>query len=141
MGLSQELQTGKAGEHLVCCDLIQKGYSAFLADQGLPYDVVIDVEGQLKRVSVKSTTKKAKHHNEAYIFSLRCAKKGSRRVSSSGIDYIAFVFLDKRLVQYLPVGQISSQGGLLTSLICFYETEKGYGGNKRKYIIGRFNTI
>jgi hypothetical protein len=37
-GLSTELQTGKAAEHLVCCDLILQGYSAFLADAGLPYD-------------------------------------------------------------------------------------------------------
>lgn len=43
--LSKELQLGKAGEHLVCFDLINQGYNAFLADQGLPYDVVV---GEMK---------------------------------------------------------------------------------------------
>jgi hypothetical protein len=33
---------GKAAEHLVCADLLMKGYNAFLSAQGLPYDVVID---------------------------------------------------------------------------------------------------
>jgi hypothetical protein len=36
------LELGKAAEHIVCADLILAGYRAFLADQGLPYDVVFD---------------------------------------------------------------------------------------------------
>jgi len=32
-----ELEIGKAAEHLVCADLILKGYRSFLADQGLPF--------------------------------------------------------------------------------------------------------
>jgi hypothetical protein len=39
---SRELEMGKAAEHLVCADLLMKGYNAFLSAQGLPYDVVID---------------------------------------------------------------------------------------------------
>ncbi len=72
---------------------------------------------------------------------IRCARKNKRRVNASGIDYIAFVFLDKRLVQYIPVEQMSSCNGLLTSIICFYETDKSWGGNSRKYIIGRFDNL
>ena len=37
---SNMLQIGKAGEYLVCADLILKGYIAFLSEQGLPYDVI-----------------------------------------------------------------------------------------------------
>lgn len=40
--ISRELQIGKAGEHLVCCDLLTHGFNAFLSDQGLPFDVVTD---------------------------------------------------------------------------------------------------
>jgi len=35
-----DMQVGKAGEYLVCADLISKGYVAYLSEQGLPYDVV-----------------------------------------------------------------------------------------------------
>jgi len=42
MALSKELQIGKAGEHLVCTDLILKGYNAFLSDQGVPFDVLVE---------------------------------------------------------------------------------------------------
>lgn len=40
--LSNELQIGKAAEHLVCCDLILQGYNAFLTDQGVPFDIVVE---------------------------------------------------------------------------------------------------
>lgn len=53
--ISNELQMGKAGEHLVCADLILQGYNAFMADQGLPYDVVVDTDGKIHKVQVKST--------------------------------------------------------------------------------------
>ena len=35
------LECGKAGEYLVCADLILKGYIAYPSEQGLPYDVVM----------------------------------------------------------------------------------------------------
>ncbi|KKL60251.1 hypothetical protein LCGC14_2207200 [marine sediment metagenome] len=138
MSLSQELQIGKAGEHLVCCDLITKGISAFLADQGLPYDVVIDdgVVG-LKRVSVKTCTKKGSYGKakEVYRFSLRSAKGACRAIRADSIDYVAFVFLDRRSVEYLPVSEITSPDGFLKQCIDF----KSEGGTK--YVIGKFSTI
>ena len=33
---SKQLQIGKAGEYLVCADLIMKGFIAFPSEQGLP---------------------------------------------------------------------------------------------------------
>ena len=53
--LSNELQIGKAGEHLVCSDLILQGFNAFLADQGLPYDVVVDNDNKLWKIQVRAT--------------------------------------------------------------------------------------
>ncbi len=138
MSLSQELQIGKAGEHLVCCDLITKGISAFLADQGLPYDVVID-DGEvgLRRVSVKTCTKKGSYGKakEVYRFSLRSAKGACRAIRADSIDYVAFVFLDRRSVEYLPVSEITSPNGFLKQCIDF----KSEGGTK--YVIGKFSTI
>ena len=40
--LSDDLQVGKAGEYLVCFDLIMKGFVAYPSEQGLPYDLVLD---------------------------------------------------------------------------------------------------
>ena len=51
---SNALEIGKAAEHLVCADLIIQGYRAYLSDQGLPYDAVVDVSGHLIRVQIKS---------------------------------------------------------------------------------------
>ncbi len=45
-----DLELGKAAEHLVVADLILSGYRAYLTEQGLPYDVVVDHEGRLYRV-------------------------------------------------------------------------------------------
>ena len=136
MSLSQELQIGKAGEHLVCCDLIEKGYNAFLADQGLPYDVVFDRYG-LKRVGVKTCTKRGSYgkSRNVYRFSLRSGKGATRSIKADSIDYIAFVFLDKRLVQYIPVGTITTAGGFLKQCIDFREE------GKTKYVIGGFSEV
>jgi hypothetical protein len=47
---------GKAAEHLVCADLLMKGYKAFLSAQGLPYDV-IDLKPRLVSCTGKGTAK------------------------------------------------------------------------------------
>ncbi len=58
MGLSKELQIGKAGEHLVCCDLIQQGYNAFLADQGLPNVSTLKKKGKQNMLSENTQNSK-----------------------------------------------------------------------------------
>ena len=52
---SGDLEIGKAAEHLVCYDLLLKGYNAFLSDQGLPYDIIVDLGSRILRVQVKGT--------------------------------------------------------------------------------------
>jgi len=137
MNLSRELQTGKAGEHLVCCDLISKGISAFLADAGLPYDVLMDKGGKVVRIQVKTATHKIDYgkSKDVYRFSLRSAKGACRSVKADEVDYIAFVFLDKRVVQYLPVSIITAENGYLKQCLDFREE------GKTKYVIGNFSNI
>lgn len=53
--LVDDMQAGKAGEYLVCADLILKGFVAYPSEQGLPYDVVLDCGGKLLKVQVKAT--------------------------------------------------------------------------------------
>jgi len=137
MSLSKELQLGKAGEHLVCFDLISQGHNAFLADQGLPYDVLVDIGDSIKRIQVK-TCSIANDHGKSknvYRFSLRSGKGANRAVKADKVDYMAFVFFDIKRVQYIPVKQITSENGNLKQCIDFRDR------GKTKYIINNFNTL
>ena len=76
MRTSKEMQTGKAGEYLVCADLILKGFVAFPSEQGLPYDVLLDTGNKLLKVQVKTTmgARKVPQRNtetSAYIFNVK----------------------------------------------------------------------
>lgn len=103
------LEIGKAAEMIVCADLILKGYRAFLTDQGLPYDVVLDVNGRLLRVQVKSSMMPKPVVNRpgsgpSYQFHVRRAGKGSKRViPTSTFDILALVALDIKCVAYLTM--------------------------------------
>ena len=143
MSLSIELQIGKAGEYLVCSDLITKGYSAFLSDQGLPYDVLVDIKGTIKRIQVKTISKSGDHgiSKNVYRFSLRTgnASRGQHRkmrlIHKSAFDYVAFVFLDKRIVQYISVAELTTDKGFLKQCLDFRES-----GNTN-YIIGKYSNL
>ena len=137
MSLSKELQLGKAGEHLVCFDLISQGRNAFLADQGLPYDVLVDLDGVIKRIQVKTCSQIADYgkSKNVYRFSLRSAKGANRAIKANKVDYIAFVFFDIKRVQYIPAKEITSDNGFLKQCIDFRDR------GKTKYIINNFNTL
>lgn len=103
-----DLAAGAAGEHLVCADLLMQGYRAFLADQNCPYDVAVDIGGSLIRIQVKATRgaralPQRKNHRPGYMWHVRRAGKGGRRVYRDGeFDLLALVALDVRRVAYLP---------------------------------------
>jgi len=107
-----DLQIGKAGEYLVCADLILSGYVAFPSEQGLPFDVVLDLDGKLLKVQVK-TTRESKHIPQrktdvpAYVFHIGVnggSKGSSRRIkyNKSDVDIFALVALDSKRIAYLP---------------------------------------
>jgi hypothetical protein len=102
------LDVGKAAEHLVCADLLLAGRCAYLSDQGLPYDVVVDVDGRLIRLQVKATmaptniNASGRHARLCYSFSARRrGKNGWKRLSCADCDIIALVALDLRVVAYI----------------------------------------
>jgi hypothetical protein len=102
-----DIQIGKAGEYLVCADLILKGFIAFPSEQGLPYDVIFDYKGRLLRVQVK-TTRSSKNIPQrklpvrGYIFNIkRCGKHNSKRTTENSCDLFALVALDTRTIGYL----------------------------------------
>lgn len=104
------LEIGKAAEHIVCADLILSGYRVFLTDQGLPYDVVVDLDGRLLRIQVKGTARPRPvpgrpGSGPSYMFSIRRAGKGARRlVGNDEFDIVDLVALDIRTVAYLAIG-------------------------------------
>jgi hypothetical protein len=104
---SKQLQIGKAGEYLVCADLILKGFIAFPSEQGLPYDVLLDTGEKLLKVQVKTTEKArlVQQRNNpipAYIFSIkRAGANGKTRYEEKEIDLFALVCLDTMQIGYL----------------------------------------
>ena len=104
-----DLQIGKAGEYLVCADLILNGYVAYPSEQGLPYDVVMDYKGRLLKIQVKTTRghrKLAQRKNgfSAYQFNIgRNGKNGSKKIyQCDSVDIFALVALDTKEIAYLP---------------------------------------
>ena len=109
-----DLQLGKAGEYLVCADLILNGYVAFPSEQGLSYDVVADVKGKLIRIQVKTTacyraTPQRKEYLPTYLFhSRRCGKGGRKAYDNSDLDIMAFVCLQDKVIGYFPINEIKT---------------------------------
>lgn len=108
------MELGKAAEHLVCADLILSGHRAYLSDQGLPYDVVVDFGGKLLRVQVKSTTKpknvnaSGRAERVAYSFHVRRRGNGGRkRLSDEECDVVALVALDIKAVAYFAQAEMA----------------------------------
>jgi hypothetical protein len=114
-----DLAAGKAAEHLVVADLILQGYTAFLSDQGLPFDVVVEFAGRLLRIQVKATrcqrsVPQRVLERPGYLFShKRAGKAGARAYRGDEFDLYAFVALDIRCVAYLPYSQAPSQSLIL----------------------------
>lgn len=108
-----ELHIGRAGEHLVAADLMINGYECFHAAQGMPYDLVADIDGRLLKVQVKTTAGRRrvpqrKGHIPAYLFWVnRCGKGGLGGYEKSGIDLFALVSLEERVVGYLPGAEMA----------------------------------
>src|SRR3990167_11394037 len=128
--LSNELQIGKAGEHLVCCDLILQGHNAFVSDQGLPFDIIAEKNGILKRIQVKTTTKLISNNKakDIYRFGLRRAKGGKGRLKEVDCDYYAFVALDIKSIAYIPMKEMYARNGKLKQTMDFKSKNINYKG-------------
>lgn len=106
---SSMLDIGKAAEHLVCANLLISGYKAFLADQGMSYDVVLETNDRLYRIQVKGccfpgvVNRSSRSKCTSYLFHIRRrGKNGKNMIRPGDCDLVAFVALDQGLVAYLP---------------------------------------
>ena len=107
-----DLQCGKAGEYLVCADLILNGYIAFLSEQGLSFDIVVQVGGKLMKMQVKTTRGPApvpqrKEHQTGYLFRVkRMGKNGAREYMPNDVDIFALVALDTKTIGYISAQDV-----------------------------------
>lgn len=129
---SKQLQIGKAGEYLVCADLIIKGFIAFPSEQGLPYDVLLDTGKKLLKIQVKTTEKprlipQRKTSIPAYVFSIkRAGKNGKTRYMEKEIDLFALVCLDTMRVGYIKNSEMPTTVNIrVDSCKGSYYDEKG----------------
>lgn len=132
MRTSDALQIGKAGEYIVCADLITKGFIAFPSEQGLPYDVVLDTGQKLLRVQVKTCEKprqlsQRSNFTPAYQFSFkRHGKNGTEHYGSDEVDVFALVALDAKIVGYVKGSEMKTTVNLrVDGLRGSYYDEKG----------------
>lgn len=130
---SKQLQIGKAGEYIVCADLILMGLIAFPSEQGLPYDVLIDTGKKLLRCQVKTTEKprcipQRSKITTAYIFNVK--RHGNinnlRAYNLNEVDVFALVELETKAVVYLKNEEMPSTLNIrVDSLKGTYYDEKG----------------
>ncbi len=99
-----DMQAGKAGEHLVCADLIIQGYNAFPAGEGLPYDVVAQGPGRLIKIQVKSMRGPTARDPEPPLYAVtatRRGKGGRSKYKADDVDVFAIVALDAKSIGYI----------------------------------------
>jgi len=107
-----DMAAGKAGEYLVCADLILRGHTAFLSEQGLPFDVIADVGGRLLRIQVKTTRgprtiPQRANHTAGYLFHIkRCGKGGAQTYGAGDVDIFAMVALDTRDMGFISAAKV-----------------------------------
>jgi|GEM_PF-1533173 hypothetical protein len=134
-GRSRELEVGKAAEHLVCADLLMRGHNAFLSDQGLPYDVIVDLGSCILRLQVKGTRQPKnpmpfKRVSDGYFFQIRRAGKGSKRLyGDDEFDVYALVALDIRTIAYFAKCNLGTQ----TVCLRVPGLRYGQGGRMARY--------
>jgi hypothetical protein len=103
-----DLALGTAAEHIVCADLMMRGYNAFLTDQNCAYDIAVDISGKLVRVQVKATRgvrkiPQIRFHRSSYMFFVRRAGKGGKRLyQGHEFDLLALVAMDTKQIAFLP---------------------------------------
>jgi len=83
--------TGKAGEHLVCSELLFRGFNASIMSVDVGMDIVAVKENQLFGIQVKTSNL---NRFDAYVFDIR--KVSFERHSNGNIYYIFVLHGEKR---------------------------------------------
>jgi hypothetical protein len=110
--ISHQLELGRAAEYLVCAELILQGWLVYATAPGVPYDLIVDTGRERLRVQVKSTSKPIKpgslRISQGYFFNPRRAgRRGKRLYGDEEFDVYALVALDRRIVAFFSIHELS----------------------------------
>lgn len=114
MKFRSDLHAGRAGEHIAAAEILSLGYECFHAAQGMPYDLVADVDGRLMRVQVKTTRLPedvACRNVNSFLYRFyiaRCGKGGKGRYKPDDVDLFAVVALDTKQVGFVGANKMPS---------------------------------
>lgn len=129
---SRELEMGKCGEYYAIFSLMKQGFTAFLSDQGLPYDIVVDVNGRLLKGQVKTTWARGNYtkSREVYRFGTRSGKRGQTRTVQLTCDFYAFVALADEKIAFMASSEMASKkiAGAVKQLFEFRTADIVYPG-------------
>jgi hypothetical protein len=91
---------GLAAEYLVMSDLAAKGYSPAKAAAHLPYDLLVDVDGQMLRVQVKGSAEMAVSEAAAYM-RFKISDGRGKPYPPNSFELLALVDLSTRTIAYV----------------------------------------
>lgn len=131
------IKNGKAGEHLVCYDLLIKGYEAFIvSDSASPFDIILQYNNKLLKLQTKSTSirrynstnkrQPVKQDIPCYYFNVGiCGYECKARYRDTDVDIYCFVSLETKDVAYIKnIGQNGSVCFRIPELKGQYKDEK-----------------
>ena len=101
--MSKTTQIGKIGESLVLAKLTELGYQVFLPfGDGSLIDLIVDINGNLKRIQVKTSS--VKEDETCVKFSLSSTVNGVKYSYNEGdFDYYALVCLGINKILLVPL--------------------------------------
>jgi hypothetical protein len=112
---------GLRAEHLVCADLISRGFLVVFAPAGSKYDLIVDVNGVLLKVQVKGVSapyvrpRKDASATDHYQYRFKMfGQRGAHQIPTSyksgDFDLLALVTLDNSNIGYMTFGQALERG-------------------------------
>jgi len=110
MKISEQMEVGRCGEYFSVFTLISQGFAAYLTDQGLVYDLVVDVDGVLLKGQVKTTLGASNYGKSKNVcrFGTRRAKKTLRCALIDECDFYAFVSINDKEVAFILTKDLES---------------------------------
>lgn len=123
--------TGKGGEHLVCSELLFRGFNASIMSVDVGMDIIATKEGQLFSIQVKTA-----NLNRFSVYNFDVRKVSFERHNSGNIYYI-FVLHDTKETNFLILPLLEMEKKVHEKAIL----EVGHGKRYRVNIKFRDNTI
>ena len=79
----------------------------------MPFDILIEKGGKLKRIQVRSTKQKRTYgkSKDIYRFGTRKGRGCITRVREAEVDYYAFVALNIERIAYIPIKEMLAKTG------------------------------